>query len=112
MGASPLALLLRSSWRLELIETGEQGNFAVRPCSSASPSLPPLTRYVLAAGPRDESSELRRCDGEELVLHAVCSGSAWRPLVVREFFSSLSHRLYPDPFSNVSDEYVARCARS
>ena len=75
LGASPLALLLRSSWRLELIETGEQGNFAVRPCSSATPSLPPLTRYVLAAGPRDESSELRRCDGEELVLHAVCCGN-------------------------------------
>ena len=37
--------------------------------------------------------------------------SALRPLVAREF-SSLSHRLYPDPFSNVSDEYVARCARS
>ena len=33
-------------------------------------------------------------------------------LAAREFFSSLSHRLYPDPFSNVSDEYVARCARS
>ncbi len=37
--------------------------------------------------------------------------SASRPLVAREF-SSLSHRLYPDPFSNVSDEYVACCARS
>ena len=32
-----------------------------------------------------------------------------RPLIV---LLDLSHRLYPDPFSNASNEYVARCARS
>ena len=46
--------------------------------------------------------------------HARFTGG--RPRLVPDSHSSvrldLSHRLYPDPFSNVSNKYVARCARS
>ena len=36
----------------------------------------------------------------------------WCLLGHSAFRPDLSHRLYPDPFSNASNEYVARCARS
>ena len=39
-------------------------------------------------------------------LSTIC---AREPLIV---LLDLSHRLYPDPFSNASNESVARCARS
>ena len=44
-----------------------------------------------------------RGHGDALLLGNLC------PLVFR---LDLSYRLYPSPFSNVSNEYVARYARS
>ena len=42
----------------------------------------------------------------------VVSDNNWCLLGHSAFRPDLSHRLYPDPFSNASNEYVARCARS
>ena len=42
----------------------------------------------------------------------VATADNWCLLGHSAFRPDLSHRLYPDPFSNASNEYVARCARS
>ena len=42
----------------------------------------------------------------------VVTDNNWCLLGHSAFRPDLSHRLYPDPFSNASNEYVARCARS
>ena len=42
----------------------------------------------------------------------VATDDNWCLLGHSAFRPDLSHRLYPDPFSNASNEYVARCARS
>lgn len=42
----------------------------------------------------------------------VATDDNWCLLGHSAFRLDLSHRLYPDPFSNASNEYVARCARS
>ena len=44
--------------------------------------------------------------------HAVMTYHQRRLVSTRVFRFDLSYRLYPSPFSNVSNEYVARCARS
>ena len=42
----------------------------------------------------------------------VAADDNWCLLGHSAFRPDLSHRLYPDPFSNASNEYVARYARS
>ena len=78
--------------------------------NDASPCLCPSRRCGVETeeGARWFSEKKKKKEKPRL----VATDDNWCLLGHSGFRPDLSHRLYPDPFSNASNEYVARCARS